>query len=114
MPRLLRNCYSLPFDGLLRGDANVSGGDRRVAARGGVELTREARPAELARHALDEVVDHLLGDVRHLGGEVVDLGLEVVVRPHGRNGDDETEGRRGERLGDTATDRGETATARRG
>src|SRR5947209_4074796 len=62
-----------------------SGRDGGVAARRRVELAREARPAELARHTLDEIVDHLLGDVRHLGGEIVDLGLEVVVRPHGRD-----------------------------
>src|SRR5215831_20649139 len=88
--------------------------DRRVAASGGVELTREARTAELTRHALDEVVDHFLRRIRHLGGEVVDLGLEVVVGPHGRNGHEETEGRRDERFGDASRDRGETAGARGG
>src|SRR3954447_7918948 len=104
---------TLPSNYLLRDDRR-SGGDRRVAARRRVELAGEARPPELARHALDEIVDHLLGDVRHLGREVVDLRLEVVVRPHRGDGDDETERRRGESLGDTATDRGETTTARRG
>src|SRR5207244_2816245 len=78
-----------------------------AAAAGGVELAGEARPTELARHALDEVVDHFLRHVRHLGREVVDLGREVVVRPHGRDGDEEAERRRDERLGDTTTDRRE-------
>jgi hypothetical protein len=40
--------------------------------------------------------------------------VEVVVRPHRRDRDEETEGRRDERLGDTSRDRGETAGARRG
>src|SRR5690349_23028011 len=88
--------------------------DRRAAAGGGVELAREARPAELTRHALDEVVDHFLRRIRHLGREVVDLGLEVVVRPHRRNGDEETERRRDKRFGDTGRDRGKTARTRRG
>src|SRR5215213_8647372 len=53
-----------------------------TGAAGRVELTGEARPAELARDALDEVVDHFLRHVRHFGDEVVDLRGEVVVRPH--------------------------------
>src|SRR6185437_3786083 len=66
--------------------------------RGGVELAGEPRPAELAGHTLDQVVDHFLRCVRHLDGQVVDLGREVVEEPHRRNGDDEAEGRRDERL----------------
>src|SRR4030095_8234266 len=88
--------------------------DRRGAAGGGVELAREARTAELTRYALDEVVDHFLRRIRHLGRQVVDLGLEVVVRPHRRNRDEETEGRRDKSFGDTGRDRGETAGTRRG
>src|SRR5262245_66685008 len=99
----------LPWVYLLRRSGR-SGVDRAGAARG-VELARETRPAELARDALDEVVDHFLRDVRHLGGEVVDLRGEVVVRPHRRNGDEKTERRRDERFGDTTTDRGETTGA---
>src|SRR5512141_1102348 len=51
-----------------------------------LELLREDRPAELAADALDEVVDELLRRVRHLDRQVLDLGGEVVVRPHGRDG----------------------------
>ena len=110
---LRRRLMTLPLDYLLNGERR-SGVDRAGAARRGVELAREARPAELARHALDEVVDHFLRDVRHLGGEVVDLRREVVVRPHRRDGDEKTERRRDERFGDTTADRGETAGAGRG
>src|SRR5215207_8467678 len=89
--------------------------DRAGAAGGGrVELAGEARAAEVARDALDEVVDHLLRRVRHLGRQVVDLGREVVERPHGRDRDEQTEGGRDERLGDAGRDRGQTAGARRG
>src|SRR5690242_19039411 len=47
--------------------------DRATGSAGSVELAREPRPAELARHALDEVVDHFLRHVRHLGGQIVNL-----------------------------------------
>src|SRR4051812_8291582 len=87
-----------------------SGRDRAGARR--VELTREARTAELTADALDQIVDHFLRNVRHLGDEVVDLRREVVERPHRRNGDEESERRRDERFSDTTTDRRKTARAR--
>src|SRR6266498_1860700 len=99
-----------PLDYLLNGESR-SGRDRARGAASGVELAREARPTELTRDTLDEVVDHFLRDVRHLGREVVDLGREVVVRPHRRDRDEQTERRRDERLGDTAADRSQTAGA---
>ena len=46
----------------------------------------------------------------HLGREVVDLGLEVVVHPHTRDGDGDADGRGHERLGDTAGDRAQTGS----
>src|SRR6185312_4055370 len=107
MRRRLHRPSTLP----LRATSSTDWGllrDRAARARG-VELTGEARPAELARHALDEIVDHLLRDVRHLSREIVDLGREVVVRPHRRDGDEEAERRRDERFGDTAADRRQTA-----
>src|SRR6266545_5071058 len=79
-----------------------------------LEFLREDRPAELRPDALDQVIDQLLRRVRHLDGEEVDLGREVVVQPHGRNGDDETEGRGDERFGDTGGHRGERAAPARG
>src|SRR3954471_2087673 len=94
----------------LGGTAERSGRDRAGARR--VELAREARTAELTADALDEVVDHFLRHVRHLGREVVDLRREVVERPHRRDGDEESKGRRDERFGDTTADRRETARAR--
>src|SRR5581483_8218909 len=100
----IRN-YLLDGMGLLRD---------RAGAAGCVELAGEARPTELARHALDEVVDHFLRHVRHLSREVVDLRGEVVVRPHRRDGDEKTEGRRDERFSDTTADRRETAGTRGG
>src|SRR3954466_14862084 len=60
----------------------------------GLELLREDRTPELAPHALDEVIDQLLRAVGHLDGQILDLGGEVVVGPHRRNGDHETERRR--------------------
>src|SRR5947199_2739802 len=65
--------------------------DRAAGTAGSVELTRKTAATKLARHALDEVIDHLLGDIRHLGREIIDLRREVVVRPHRRNRDDEAE-----------------------
>src|SRR5215210_4014364 len=67
----------------------------------GLEFLREDRTPELAPHALDEVVDQFLRGVGHLDGEILDLRREVVVRPHRRDGDHQTEGRRDQRLGDT-------------
>src|SRR5678810_1085483 len=58
----------------------------------GLEFLGEDRPAELAPDALDEVVDELLRRVGHLDRQVLDLGGEVVVRPHRRDGDHEAQG----------------------
>src|SRR6185503_20119405 len=74
-----------------------------------LEFLGEDRPTELAPDALDEVVDELLRGVGHLDREVLDLGGEVVVRPHRRNGDHEAEGRSDQRLGDTGGDAGQAA-----
>src|SRR6058998_790152 len=73
----------------------------------GLEFLREDRAAKLAADALDEVVDQLLRRVGHLDREEVDLGCEVVVQPHRRNRDDQTERRGNERFSDAARDRGE-------
>src|SRR5690349_5800494 len=70
----------------------------------GLELLGEDRPAELAPDALDEVVDELLRRVGHLDRQVLDLGGEVVVEPHRRDGDQEAERGGDQRLGDTARD----------
>src|SRR5688572_9336168 len=70
----------------------------------GLEFLGEDRAAELAADALDEVVDQLLGGVGHLHGEVLDLRGEVVVRPHRRDRDQQTERGGDERLGDTRRD----------
>src|SRR6185437_5655270 len=88
--------------------------DRRTrAATGcGVELAREARPAELTRHTLDEIVDHLLRGVRHFHREVVNLRAEVVERPHRRNGHENTEGRGDQCFGDTGRDGAQSTGAR--
>src|SRR3989454_3328723 len=66
-----------------------------------LEFLREDRATELRPDALDEVVDQLLRGVRHLDGEEVDLGREVVVEPDCRNGDDETERGGNQRFRDT-------------
>src|SRR5688572_9782082 len=77
--------------------APASAGDLPAARNRllGLELLGEDRAAELAADALDEVVDQLLGGIGHLHGEVLDLGGEIVVRPHRGDGDEETE-RRGD------------------
>src|SRR5918995_1253901 len=75
----------------------------------GLEFLGEDRAAELAADALDEVVDQLLGGVGHLHGEVLDLGGEVVVRPHRRDGHHEAERRGDQGLGDTGRDARQTA-----
>src|SRR5213080_90945 len=59
-----------------------------------LEFLGEDRAAELRADALDQVVDQLLGRVCHLHRQEVDLGAEVVVQPHGGNGNDEAERRR--------------------
>src|SRR5690349_25088125 len=75
----------------------------------GLEFLGEDRAPELASHALDQVVDQLLGAVGHFDGQVLDLGGEVVVSPHRRDRDHEAEGGRDERLGDTGRDAREPA-----
>src|SRR6266446_3700294 len=76
-----------------------------------LEFLREDRAAELRSDALDQVVDQLLRGVRHLDGEEVDLGREVVVEPHRRNGDDEPERRRDQGFRDTGGHGAERAAA---
>src|SRR5258708_17736675 len=78
-----------------------------------LEFLREDRPAEFRPDTLDQVVDQLLRGVGHLDGEEVDLGGEVVVEPHGRNGDDQTGRGRDQRFGDTGRHRGERAAPTR-
>src|SRR5881394_3802160 len=56
-----------------------------------LEFLGEDRAAEFRADALDQVVDQLLGRVRHLHRHEVDLGGEVVVQPHRRDRDDQTE-----------------------
>src|SRR2546430_1654479 len=89
--------------------------DRATGLRSllGREFLREDRAAELRPDALDQVVDQLLRGVRHLDGEEVDLGGEVVVEPYRGNGDDESERRGDQGLGDTGRHRGERAAAAR-
>src|SRR5690349_5936101 len=70
----------------------------------GLEFLGEDRAPELASHALDQVVDQFLRGVGHLDRQVLDLGREVVVRPHRRNRDHETERRGDQCLGDTGRD----------
>src|SRR3954465_15249644 len=67
----------------------------------GLELLREDRTPELAPHALDEIVDQLLGAVGHLDGQILDLGGEVVVGPDRGDRDHQTERRGDEGFGDT-------------
>src|SRR6059036_2248543 len=76
-----------------------------------LEFLGEYRAAELGADALDQVVDQLLGRVRHLDRQEVDLGREVVVQPHGRDRHDEAERRRDQRLGDTRRHRRERPAA---
>src|SRR5258708_27488081 len=78
-----------------------------------LEFLREDRPAEFRPDTLDQVVDQLLRGVGHLDGEEVDLGGAVVVEPHSRNGDDQTERGRDQRFGDTGRHRGERAAPTR-
>src|SRR5947199_8620757 len=66
-----------------------------------LEFLREDRTAEFRPDALDQVIDQFLRGVRHLDGEEVDLGREVVVEPDRRNGDDETERGGNQRFRDT-------------
>src|SRR6266566_7725418 len=66
-----------------------------------LEFLGEDRPAELGAHALDQVVDQLLRRVRHLHREEIDLRREIVVQPHRRDRDQQTECGRDERFRDT-------------
>src|SRR6476646_9779690 len=75
----------------------------------GLEFLGEDRTPELAPHALDEVVDQLLGAVGHFHRQIFDLGGEIVVRPCRRNRDHESERRGDEGFGDTCRDAGQTA-----
>src|SRR5467141_401622 len=79
-----------------------------------LEFLGEDRPAELAADALDQEVDQLLGRVRHLHGEEVDLGREEVVQPHGRDRDHEAERRGDQGLGHAAGDRRQGPATPRG
>src|SRR4051794_8364185 len=60
---------------------------------------------------LHEVNCHFGTGVGHLDREAVDTILKVVVRPDGRDGDEETAGGGEERFRDTGRDRGDTAAA---
>src|SRR5690242_12858155 len=82
--------------------------DRAAGAARRAELTREARPSELARDALDEIIDHFLRDIGHLRGQIINFGREVVVRPNSGDRDQKAECCGNKRLGDTTTDRSET------
>src|SRR6266566_596872 len=79
-----------------------------------LEFLGEDRAAELRADALDQVVDQLLGGIRHFDRQEVDLGAEVVVQPYGGNGDDEAERGRDERFRDTGRHRGEQSHERGG
>jgi len=89
--------------GITFGAANLGAGLRLVShsmPSSGLLLGRAA--------AQDEVVDQLHGGVVHLHVKRFDLVREVVVSPHRRHGDEETERRGDQRFSDTAGDRGET------
>src|SRR5208283_3713441 len=68
----------------------------------------------LGAAAQDEVVDELHGGVVHVHVESFDLVGEVVVSPHGGNGDEQAEGGGDKGLGDTACDRRQTGGFVRG
>src|SRR5262245_33561986 len=72
-----------------------------------LELLRKDRPPEFAADALDEIIDQLFRRVRHFHRQEVDLGAEVVVEPHRRNRDEQTERGGDQRFGDAARDRGQ-------
>src|SRR5467141_4691845 len=76
-----------------------------------LQFLREDRASELRPDALDQIVDQFLRGVGHLDGEEVDLGREVVVEPHRRNGDDESERRRDQRFRDNGGNGPERAAA---
>src|SRR5579859_3845839 len=66
------------------------------------EVLGEGAAPELGAHVLDQVVDQFLARVGHFDRQEVRLGLEVVVDPHRRDRDKQTEGRGDQSLGDTA------------
>src|SRR3954466_8071596 len=70
----------------------------------GLEFLGEDRTPKLAPHALDQIVDQLLGAVGHLDGQILDLGGEVVVGPDRRDRDHQTERRGDEGFGNTRRD----------
>src|SRR4029077_4946512 len=78
-----------------------------------LEFLRENRAPELRTHALDQEVDQLLGGIGHLHGDVVDGGAEVVVEPHRRDRDHQTERRGDQRFGHAAGNGGQRAAAAR-
>src|SRR3954468_12498932 len=73
----------------------------------GLEFLGEDRTPKLAPHALDQIVDQLLGAVGHLDRQILDLSREVVVRPHRRDRDHEAERRADQGVGDTGRDAGQ-------
>src|SRR5215472_9676688 len=62
----------------------------------------------------DEVVDELVRRIRHLDLEPLDVVHEDVEHPDGRDGDEEAERRRHERLGDAGRDRRDAARTGQG
>ena len=70
-----------------------------------------AQAAALLGALLDEVVEQLGARVVHLDVEALDAGGQVVVRPHGRNRDEQAEGGGDERLGDAGGDGSDTTGA---
>src|SRR5690242_5335408 len=58
---------------------------------------------------LHEIVQQLRGRIRHFDLEALDLVHEVVEHPDRRDGDEESESRRDEGLGNTPRDRCESA-----
>src|SRR5579863_2193257 len=83
----------------------------------GVTLISETAPSDWvffgilllpALGALDEIVDQFGRGIVHLDIERFDLGGEVVVNPHGRDGDEQTESGGDESFGNSACDRAQS------
>ena len=72
---------------------------------------RAIQPGQLGR-LLDEVVHQLRRRVVHLDVEVLNAARQVVVEPHRRDGDEETERGLDERFRDTGRDGADAARAR--
>src|SRR5574342_266642 len=100
----------LALTGALALAADRATGLRRLL---GLEFLGEDRPAELRPDTADQVVDQLLRRVRHLHGDEVDLGGEVVVEPHRGNRRHEADCRRDQRFGNTAGHGAQGAAAAR-